>query len=350
MNEFVPKTMNELAAALGLSRATVSYVLNNSWREHKIGEKTALRVQEYVKKVQFVPNRASLTLRGTISTDVAILTSPSIYDHQRRIFFDLLENIQNRNFRYVLLPINPKNLGQTVQELRQLKVKNIIVLTRSCRLDQEIWSRIISSLPDSRWLFYDAWDDSEKLIAEHPDTVTALEVNRDQAYRHWLKLLLKLKRKYFFSFESYCDMSQEEYKDQNCNIPVELPMPQEFYGSELFSCGEKMGKFLVEKFTGEPISVFISDDSVCAGVMKVLHQHHIRLPQDIALLSWDGLAESQYYTQPLTTIAFPHEELLATAMQWLTSTLNGKTIYFKTHLLRGSTMPLDENIPEQTIL
>ena len=49
-------TMEEFAAELGLSRSTVSYILNGQWKSRHISEKTADKVIAYAKKVNFTPS------------------------------------------------------------------------------------------------------------------------------------------------------------------------------------------------------------------------------------------------------------------------------------------------------
>lgn len=81
--------MLDIANKLSLSRSTISSVLNDKWREKNISEGTATRVLEYVEEIGYTPNLASLTLKGKISKDLAIILPLNCLEHQKKAFFDI---------------------------------------------------------------------------------------------------------------------------------------------------------------------------------------------------------------------------------------------------------------------
>ena len=91
--------MSDLAAHLHLSRSTVSYILNNKWRERNISPKTAERVRKFASEVDFLPNFLGLAINGKAVIDVAILLPQNIYEHHQEAFFSFLRMLSRRNLK-----------------------------------------------------------------------------------------------------------------------------------------------------------------------------------------------------------------------------------------------------------
>ena len=94
--------MEEFAAELGLSRSTVSYILNGQWQARHISPKTAKKVLAFAEKVNFTPSLFGRALKGKICTDAAILIPSRMYEHHRNTFFTLLGQLELLNFSYLV--------------------------------------------------------------------------------------------------------------------------------------------------------------------------------------------------------------------------------------------------------
>ena len=92
-------------------------------------------------------------------------------------------------------------------------------------------------------------------------------------------------------------------------------------------------------------AVFVSNDQMALGVLHYAHEHNIRIPQDLAVIGFDNVVESAYYTPSLTTVTHPLRELGSLAVETLLAQIEGedsrypgKALVLKTELmLRGST-------------
>jgi len=54
-------------------------------------------------------------------------------------------------------------------------------------------------------------------------------------------------------------------------------------------------------------AVFTGDDDAAIGVLRALHQHHIKVPDDIAVTGFDDLGFAPFLNPPLTTVRAPTE-------------------------------------------
>ncbi len=56
-------------------------------------------------------------------------------------------------------------------------------------------------------------------------------------------------------------------------------------------------------------AVFTGDDDAAIGVLKALHEHAIRVPEDIAVIVFDDLGFAPFLNPPLTTVRAPTERV-----------------------------------------
>jgi DNA-binding LacI/PurR family transcriptional regulator len=56
-------------------------------------------------------------------------------------------------------------------------------------------------------------------------------------------------------------------------------------------------------------AVFTGDDDAAIGVLKSLHEHAIRVPEDVAVIGFDDLGFAPFLNPPLTTVRAPTERV-----------------------------------------
>jgi LacI family transcriptional regulator len=87
-----------------------------------------------------------------------------------------------------------------------------------------------------------------------------------------------------------------------------------------------------------PSAVVAISDKTAFGAMEALKERGVRIPDDMALVSIDDVAESAHTTPPLTTVSVPRSEMGSEAVRRLLALLRGeapmptKTVLY-THLV-----------------
>ncbi len=56
-------------------------------------------------------------------------------------------------------------------------------------------------------------------------------------------------------------------------------------------------------------AVFTGDDDAAIGVLKSLHEHEVRIPEDVAVIGFDDLGFAPFLNPPLTTVRAPTESV-----------------------------------------
>ena len=62
--------------------------------------------------------------------------------------------------------------------------------------------------------------------------------------------------------------------------------------------------------TNRPTAIFASSDLQAIGVLRAIHEAGLRVPEDVAVVGFDGTAETEYSWPPLTVVRQPLERLL----------------------------------------
>jgi LacI family transcriptional regulator, galactose operon repressor len=106
--------------------------------------------------------------------------------------------------------------------------------------------------------------------------------------------------------------------------------------------GENAARQLLESSI-HPSAVFCANDLLAVGVLRVLRDEGLRVPQDVALVGYDDVEYSALLEPSLTTIHQPKYELGYSAMELLLREIEGsseftQTIYTPTLEVRESTL------------
>jgi LacI family transcriptional regulator len=109
--------------------------------------------------------------------------------------------------------------------------------------------------------------------------------------------------------------------------------------------GESAFAELIQKYP-DLDAVFVSNDQMALGVLHYAHAHGIDIPRDLAVIGFDDLVETAYYTPSLTTITHPLRELGILAVKTLLAQIDGvdsryagKALVLKTDLLVRESTP-----------
>jgi DNA-binding LacI/PurR family transcriptional regulator len=74
-----------------------------------------------------------------------------------------------------------------------------------------------------------------------------------------------------------------------------------FPGTWAIDSGYQAGKEILE-LRELPTAIFCANDHLAIGVMKVLHERGIQIPEQVSIVGYDDIPESQYLMPSLTTI------------------------------------------------
>lgn len=305
--------MAEFAAALGLSRSTVSYILNDKWKERHISEKTAQKVLEYASEMDFTPNFLGLAINGKISIDVALLLPRETFEHHRQAFFDLLALIEKHQRRCMVFQLGDEDYNRMIiRRLQDFKVHRAVIFAPPllrCKEDLIWWRQVTSAMPETGFCFYDYRFDRPTARDPWPENVVLVGFDNNTGKRAIYDYITNA------GYRRIIAASADDVRDLKKRFAgtaleiIHTGLPQ---GEDPYAYGRDLGNFLlsVPRDKSDPAAVFINDDTTSAVAMELLLRHGVEIPGEFAFISWDGLKISRFFSRSLTTMEIPHWEML----------------------------------------
>lgn len=92
------------------------------------------------------------------------------------------------------------------------------------------------------------------------------------------------------------------------------PLPSLFVRGELDQRGGYAAARRLLQSENRPTAIFVATDIQAMGALRAVADAGLSVPEDVAIVSFDGIVESSYTVPGLTTVAQPIEELGRTAM------------------------------------
>lgn len=100
-------------------------------------------------------------------------------------------------------------------------------------------------------------------------------------------------------FEAYIRWMKEEGAENYINYQLGQWMPLSGY---------EMAKRMIE-LKDLPTAILFASDPLAIGAYKAFQENNIRIPEDIAIVSFDDVEITEFLTPTLTTVSFPASEL-----------------------------------------
>jgi LacI family transcriptional regulator len=315
-------TSFDVAKEAGVSRTTVSLVLNNV-TSISINEATRQRVVEVARKLNYHPDASGRKLVSGKSSTIGLVLQQS----EDQIFSDAFllkvmlgieHSVSQRGFHVLLKPDDPMH----PQGYSQLVSENLVdgIILSGPRQDDEDIKRfsqegfpivLMGQLSDCALPFVD---------------VNAVE-GAATATRHLIQL--GHRRIALITNASLQYTSAQQRRQGYLNAlaeagirPDEELLQEGAYTSE--SGFNAMQKIL--QLPELPTGVFVASDVVAIGAMQAIHNAGKKIPEDIAVVGFDDIPMAEYLDPPLTTIRLPAYKLGWTAGEQLVSLMLDKPL------------------------
>ena len=281
-------TIKMIAQRCGLSTAAVSRALNHL---PGVSVENADRVRQIAKEMGYFPNEAARTLKTNRTKNIGVLYR-NLFGHE---FFSLmLEGIHQEAIRqgYELIFLSNATEMPYVDYARQRQCAGVIIV--QSLFDQDSVTALVESeLPTV------ALEESYTGITN----IVSDNVEAMQEIIHYLHDELGHSRIAFIHGE-VGQVTNERiagfYRGcRNCGITV----PDEYLRAAKFRTPYISGDITRELLAlpKPPTCILYPDDISCLGGMTEIDRQGLRIPEDIGVFGFDGIALSRVVRPPLTT-------------------------------------------------
>jgi LacI family transcriptional regulator len=316
-------TSQDVADLAGVSRTTVSFVLNDVKR-FNITPETRKKVFDAADKLGYVPNASAQALAtqrakaiGLVMTRRPAYISSDTFLPQ--IIGGMLDVIKTQKLGLLLEWVEPGHQMRTYRELIRAKhIDGMILLTP--RLDDEGLEEL------------ENFDIPIVLMGKIPKcNLPSVDIdNREAAQvavQHLIDLghtkiacILNAPLPYSSSSERF-----RGYKDAlaQAGIPYDETLVRQA-DFDPASGYDRMQNLLM--FQKDITAVFVASDNVAIGVITALHDAGFQIPEDISVVGFDDIPWAEFSTPPLTTIHTPAQELAQQACFMLLDLMKDKSL------------------------
>lgn len=295
-------TIQDIAHLAGVSKATVSRVLNHN---PSVNAELSERVTRIIQEHNFVPNATATGLAGGRVHLIGVLAPPLTWPAVPAILGGVASYIENTPYEMVLYSIsNERNHSDVLDRILAMRMISGLLAIYPGALSQHLAARFQQGLP------LVMIDDQEK-----PGCIPWVGINNvESAYEataHLLQLGYRRIAHILGHQNYYCTSERlqgyyQALQDAGITPDPALLLQGNFETSSGRQCAATL--FSRDK-SAWPDAIFVGNDQMAYGVLEVAEQQGIRIPEDIAVIGFDDNIFSAHKRPPLTTIRQPFAEM-----------------------------------------
>lgn len=303
-------TIKDVAKHAGVSTTTVSHVINKT---RFVAPETKRAVWDAIKQLSYSPSAMARSLKVNRTKSIGLLASTS----EAPYFAEIIESIEHHCFAkgYTLILCNSHNETAKQQAyLQMLAQKRVDGLLVMCAEYPEVLLRLLEEYRHIPMVVMD-WGE---VRGDFTDTIVdnafaggymAARYLLDRGHRDIGAIPGQLARNtgggrhrgYLHALKEAEILPNEAWIVQGDFEPA--------------SGYHAMQHILAQSH--RPSAIFCGGDEMAMGALCAIHEHGLRVPQDISLIGYDNVSHSRYFTPALTTVDQPKAVLGESALTML---------------------------------
>jgi DNA-binding LacI/PurR family transcriptional regulator len=294
-------TSQDVANMAGVSRTTVSFVLNRL-EGVSISENTRERVWEAARKLNYHPNSAGRKLVSGRSNTLGLVLCQSPEQvfadaFLPRVILGVEQAAMQQNFHVLLKPVDPADSEGYARLISENHVDGMI-LSGPRQDDQEIKRLHDEGVPIM-------------LLGQLPGTdLCFVDVNAISGAELAVSHLLEAGHRRIGMITNapltYTSAQQRRTGYANALKSKNIAPDPSLIAEGNYTPAS--GYHAMMQLLGQPVrptAVFVASDVVAAGAMLAAKRSGLRIPEDLAVVGFDDIPMAEYLDPPLTTVRLP---------------------------------------------
>lgn len=313
-------TLQDIGRRLGLSSTTISLAL----RDHpRISKATKEKIQKVIKELKYEPDQVARALVVGRSNLIGVIVPNSSDPYYSEVFMGIEDGVRLANY-HVLLANGSYDIdgyAQRMKEMMSLRVGGILIAPPFYKERPEL-PGFFDELRESGFpvvlinrrlkppLFHQVSADYTAGVKMVADTLASLGHHR-VAYISGEPALLPIRQR-------HADFRRQAARhgfDDDSRLFVTSPLtPVGGYDAcrRLWAGSER-----------KPTAVVTFSDSVAMGALRFLLDERVQVPADVSLISFDGIALSEFTHPSISTVSTPMYDIGKKAFELLQGAASG---------------------------
>lgn len=299
-------TINDVARTAGVSKKTVSRVIN---RSALLKQDTREKVEAVIAELGYVPNPQARALALRRNFLLGLLhdnpNAQTILNFQEGV----LDAIRDTEFALVVRPVDrhsPEMLEDIRHFLEQQRLYGVLILPPISENDE------LAELCREMGCGYVRMgsaklDDEAHVVASNDRETVESAVDHLVASGHRRIAIIKGPEGFRSALERYQGFMTAMQKH---GLEVQAEMVEQ--GTYRFNSGlEAAGKLLDR--AERPTAIFCSNDEMAAGTLHAARQRNLDVPSDLSIIGFDDSPIAAHIWPPMTTVGWPIREMAKAA-------------------------------------
>jgi len=307
-------TLKDLAKHLGLTKGTVSAVLNDSPYARAIPQHTKDRIFAAAEELNYHPNFFARTLRKKRTYTVGVLCAEIGDAYGSVVISGIEEVLTNRKYFFVTVVHhhNEQMMLQYSDILKNRGSEGFITI--------DTMLATAPSLPTVAVSGHREMDGVTNITLDH---VAAAQMvldhliglgHRDIAVIKGQPLSIDTQSRWEGLVDAAGKTGVEFRSELTIQLPADDPSPQSGY--------EIAKELLARKVPFTALIVY--NDISAVGAIRAIKETGLRVPEDISVVGFDDIREAAYHLPSLTTVRQPMRKIGAMAAEALIERLEGR--------------------------
>ncbi len=303
-------TLEDIARLSGVSRSTVSRVINN---DANVSERTRQKVNSVIEQYSFQPNLAARGLAAGHKKVIGLVIPVGVTAIFTDPFFPLLiqgvsSACNHQDYSVMLWLAEPEFERKTITKILYNGLIDGVIVSSMLMDDPVIQTLSERSLPFV-------------LIGRHPtnENICYIDTDNIQSAKIAVQHLLHLGCRKIATITGPKNMivGMDRYQgyiealhEYGITVDPELVIEGDFTAEGGYHA---MQRLLPQK----PDAVFVHSDTMASTAIRAIYDAGLRVPNDIAVIGYDDLADANRMTPPLTTVRQPTQQMGSIAAETL---------------------------------
>lgn len=306
--------MRDVAALAGVSIATVSNTIN---KPEVVREATIEKVLRAMDELGFVRNAAASQLKLGRSTTIGLLLADIANPFYTELARSVEAGAEQQGFTVLLGDSNEslERESALLDQFEQQRVRGVLLAP-------------VGDLPDRLRRLRERGVPVVLFDRQGGKEFSSVALDDMVGGRLPVEHLIRVGRRRLAFAGELPGMAQAQARAKAASRAAKragLQLRQLTTSAHTFEEGERLGRELLEGPLAElPDGIFAANDLVALGLMKVLIQAGIRIPEQVAIIGYDDITLARHSLLPLASVQQPSAELGEIALGMLIAEINGK--------------------------
>ena len=307
-------TINDVARLAGVSKKTVSRVIN---RSPLLNDETRDRVLKVISEIGYVPNPQARALALRRNFLIGLIHDNPNAQLVLNVQQGILEALHGTEFELVVRPVD-RGSSMMLEDVRHFlerqRLFGIVILPPVSENDG------LARLCDELGCRYVRMGSAE---LDDPDHMVAS--NDREAVREATAFLIQQGHRLIgliagpHGFRSAAER-RLGFEDALSAAGIKLPRSLIAEGNYTFDSGVAAAERLLD-LSPRPTAIFSSNDEMATGVVYAARQRGIGVPEDLSVVGFDDTPFAAHLWPPLTTVRWPIVSMARSAALKLVSTV-----------------------------